>query len=225
MSRFPDSGPILRVKDFFTDHDTIFSPKTQSLDYQAAQLYCRNLRPTKRGVDLLTLESRIEESHLDTMLQFIKFGNVTSFIHKKLWLGLDSLGKHEDRKSWSSHAPIFYLNWAAGQPSNINGTERCTVMEDAAWYDTHCGDLNRFICEIDTTALSAMSGISSDYKPQGWCPEGTFHFRDDCYAVYADRERQLTFKEARDYCRTVDGRDLASFESIEALNYLLSNGS
>ena len=55
-------------------------------------------------MDLITLESRVEEEQLDTMLQFMNYGNVTTFIHKQLWLGLDSLGNHEDSKRWSSKA-------------------------------------------------------------------------------------------------------------------------
>ena len=97
------------------------------------------------------------------------------------------------------------------------------MMYESEWYDTHCGEKKRFICEIDTQALSSTT-VPDDYKPNGWCPVGTIHFRDDCYSIFTRKEHQLTFSEARDYCRTVSGRDLASFGSIESLNYLLSNG-
>ena len=40
---------------------------------------------------------------------------------------------------------------------------------------------------------------------------------------YENRKSKMTFAEARDFCRLEEDRDLASFDSADSLNYVLSN--
>ena len=125
----------------------IFSAADQKSSYQEAQKFCRGLG---EKTDLITLESTAEEEQLDVMLQFKSEVSYS----ETFWIGLDSLASHVGSYRWSSKSPIFYENWAYGEPSNKNYTEKCTVWHEGKWYDTHCSATKDWlICLINNQLI------------------------------------------------------------------------
>ena len=145
---------MLWSKDWYTygyqGRFMIFSAAEQKVSYQEAQNFCRGISDK---TDVITLESTAEEEQLDVMLQF---KNRVTYA-ESFWIGLDSLGSHEGSYRWSSKAPIFYLNWAYGEPSNKNLTERCTVWQQGKWYNTHCaGHQDRLTYFVNFSTLNVI---------------------------------------------------------------------
>ena len=101
---------------------------------QSLGLQLANIDADKRAVDL--------HGQLKTL-----FPSIGSY-----WLGASDAASEGnwtwlDKRTWSTS----YLNWATGEPSNINGTEDCLVVRAVgssnAWYAKDCNSTAVFVCE------------------------------------------------------------------------------
>lgn len=70
--------------------------------------------------------------------------------NSNFWIAGNDLAT-QGRFHWFTSGEIFrYTNWAAGEPSNYNGSEHCVELHDVKqqkWNDRICTYLNYYICE------------------------------------------------------------------------------
>ncbi|XP_054911280.1 CD209 antigen-like protein E [Poeciliopsis prolifica] len=104
------------------------------------------------GSDLVKIDSREEQMFLEIRLRDIIENNET------FWIGLSD-SKTEGSWLWPDGSPLntSLSFWAPGQPGALGGAEMDCVMmmktgnpDKVRWYDRHCDDHQRCICEKDS---------------------------------------------------------------------------
>lgn len=129
-------------------------PSTGRENYNDAQEVCRKFGP----FDLVTISSSAETTFLG------------SFITENAWIGINDIA-NEGVFVWISGAPVFYTNWASGEPNN-DGNQDCGLFYPIqfTWDDLGCFNQLSFVCELespDNTAgpLAEEPTEGSDEQP------------------------------------------------------------
>uniref|UniRef100_A0A6P7FD54 Macrophage mannose receptor 1-like n=1 Tax=Diabrotica virgifera virgifera TaxID=50390 RepID=A0A6P7FD54_DIAVI len=98
----------------------------------------------KRGMSLVSIQSKEKSNSLNTVLQASSYGRNT------FWTS----GNKEDNKwTWLKGEPLEFTNWNAGEPNNGRGNEDCltvTVFKSdnhSLWNDEPCGWGYTPVCE------------------------------------------------------------------------------
>ncbi|XP_048051410.1 C-type lectin domain family 6 member A-like [Megalobrama amblycephala] len=96
--------------------------------------YCRD-----RGADLVIIDTEEKQRH------------ITSFIHEKMWIGLNDI-ENKGIMKWVDNSPLKQGFWFKNQPDNRYGEEDCIAVfptEDTLnnWHDYLCSDKKKCICE------------------------------------------------------------------------------
>ena len=87
------------------------------------------------------------------------------------WIGLNQLeqGKYE----WADGVPFFFTHWAANEPNDGYGAERCVNMisKDGTWRDDFCTDEKHYICKKLNDTTVPKIPVPTPVIP-GYCPQG-----------------------------------------------------
>ncbi|MFK8185231.1 MAG: lectin-like protein [Phormidesmis sp.] len=117
----------------------------ESLTWEAAQAQAQQL-----GGNLVTINNAEEE-------QWLK----ETFGDEKLWIGISDKDQ-EGVFTWASGEAVDYLNWAAGEPNDWQGTQDFGLMNfggDRQWDDEH------FYTELKGIVEIKLNGEGSDENP------------------------------------------------------------
>ncbi|XP_059360595.1 C-type lectin domain family 4 member M-like [Carassius carassius] len=106
-----------------------FSSETKN--WTDSRRYC-----TEREADLIIINNREEQD-------FVK--NITGS-SDHFWIGLTDI-EEEDRWKWVDGSTLTSGSWASGEPNNYQGTEDCANTLSSEWFDTHCNNSVKWICE------------------------------------------------------------------------------
>uniref|UniRef100_A0A3B3XKR2 C-type lectin domain-containing protein n=1 Tax=Poecilia mexicana TaxID=48701 RepID=A0A3B3XKR2_9TELE len=107
---------------------------------------------TDLGSDLVKIDSREEQMFLEIRVREIIKNNET------FWIGLTD-SKTEGSWLWTDGSPLnqSLSFWALGQPDSLGGAEldcvgmmKTEIPDEVRWYDRHCNDNLRSICEKDS---------------------------------------------------------------------------
>ncbi|XP_014901861.1 CD209 antigen-like protein E isoform X5 [Poecilia latipinna] len=107
---------------------------------------------TDLGSDLVKIDSREEQMFLEIRVREIIKNNET------FWIGLTD-SKTEGSWLWTDGSPLnqSLSFWAPGQPDSLSGAEldcvgmmKTEIPDEVRWYDRHCNDNLRSICEKDS---------------------------------------------------------------------------
>ena len=86
------------------------------------------------------------------------------------WIGLITSPSY----TWVDNTGLTYVNWAEGEPNNINAGEACGQMyKTGAWNDENCDYQNPYICqkiaryENCEFAKSSTGGFPEQVGPVG----------------------------------------------------------
>lgn len=77
-----------------------------------------------------------------------------------IWIGLNRLGRKDEKYFWDSGHPVRFTNWDKGQPNRRDPwgkgiEEACTIMwSTGKWHDYNCNVVAHFICESPINTLS-----------------------------------------------------------------------
>ncbi|MBE6908984.1 MAG: hypothetical protein E7474_05205 [Ruminococcaceae bacterium] len=179
------------------------------LTWTEARDYCIGL-----GGHLVTVTSAEEENFLKNQYLKVSGGDAGP------WLGAYSDGAFGGNRydwRWVTDEEWSYENWDAGEPSNSHGTEwYAHFWKEMLWNDVAEDDPKNsqygFICEFDELSDALVNdGYASDLD--------LLYFNGHTYE-YIDLD--LSWIEARDYCRARDGH-LVTITSPEEQNFLEDN--
>ncbi|KAJ8303421.1 hypothetical protein KUTeg_019817 [Tegillarca granosa] len=169
----------------------------------------------RHGGDLLSVTSIQEQYYIG--------GRIRNMISDAVWIGANT---RADDKGWiwSDGSPFPYLNFAPGEPDNVDEIEECVNMDvrTTKWGDKPCNNVYGYICK----KIGIVNATVSPYKPPPEIPEGKRYgcpanwtdYHSQCFKIVREKK---TWLEARSYCRKIGG-DLASIVDENEQNFILS---
>ncbi|XP_014087409.2 C-type lectin 37Db [Bactrocera oleae] len=116
-----------------TEYDSAFSRdgivfSVGKMNWFAAYGFC-----TQLGMELLTLESSVDNREFQKMAQHYKLQN------KNYWLAANRLEDNTTFRWGLRGRPLSFENWQLGQPDNKGGNQRCSrLYVDHQWDDVDC---------------------------------------------------------------------------------------
>ncbi|KAF3698791.1 Macrophage mannose receptor 1 [Channa argus] len=157
-----------------------------------AQQACR-----KDGGDLVSIRNVEDQSFVISQLGYDS--------SDELWIGLNDK-KTERLFDWSDQSTVTFTSWELGKPTHLDDKQDCVLMmgDKGNWADRVCDEKHGFICM--KRSASEPTGDEVDQNI-------------GCKTTFTERER--TWYEARDYCKTIGG-DLLSLHSHADLPGLTS---
>ncbi|XP_059361636.1 CD209 antigen-like protein A [Carassius carassius] len=100
-------------------------------NWDESRRYCR-----EREADLIIINNREEQD-------FVK--NISGG-SELFWIGLTDI-EVEDRWKWVDGSTLTSGFWVSGEPNNYQGKEDCANIHSSGWFDTHCNNSVKWICE------------------------------------------------------------------------------
>ncbi|XP_066304553.1 uncharacterized protein [Branchiostoma lanceolatum] len=170
------------------------------LSWQESRAYCRST-----GGDLASINDMQESRFL--------IGQTYGSLSSHLWIGLREYGV-DGVYTWSDGSAYSYLNWVANEPNNAGGAEQCAEFypNNGRWNDANCGTSNGFICE---RPLNPLQPPQPTQPLPGNCPAGWKTYRNKCYRFYLSDDTEKTWRDARDFCRSLGSNDNYNLVAIE----------
>ena len=115
-----------------------------------------------------------QEEQTDVENAFLKMGVLLPSYHRNYWMGLNTtmwpLFYWVDPLVPQTDSPKAYVNWALGEPNNMNAPEFCgsgdltrTRMGAAGWADMNCQNGLVYICKIPLLDLASLVAAAPTY--------------------------------------------------------------
>ncbi|KAL3836968.1 hypothetical protein ACJMK2_022370, partial [Sinanodonta woodiana] len=149
--------------------------------------------------------------------------HLTGFKSPGLWIGANSLNVRSGFQ-WIDGNGFAFLNWAPGEPNNVNNNEHCGEMitggpQRSKWNDINCETQRGYICE--KTWGTTTTTVTHAQPPSGQvygCPNDQMAYGDSCYLF---KQVVGTWNDALSYCRQ-NGLELASIHDENEQNFVYS---
>lgn len=187
------------------------------MNWTEAQRYCR-----EEFDDLATIDNDYNNQRLLTLARESD---------DDIWIGL-----YNDINiwKWSGEGKNFYfvagakfLTWMKNQPNNKFGNQHCVAYYDSREInDLYCGERHPFICNdgMEKWFLVVIPTFLKEFWPifihVFWLSPLSLTFKDNSTTNHVLINQQLTWPEARMYCRE-HHRDLVSIRNQEENNNIL----
>lgn len=168
--------------------------------FEEAKAACRS-----SGSDLVDISHGIDNVFLVSMVGMRS--------EKHFWIGLSN-AKNSEYFEWTNKKFVTYSHWNAKMPGREKGCVAITTGIHAGLWDVlSCTNKEKYICkhlaEGVTTTVAPTTPVPSKCA-EDWNPVGQRHM---CFKFFTGpRSGELTWFEARDYCRTI-GAELLSLHS------------
>ncbi|KAK3582968.1 hypothetical protein CHS0354_027084 [Potamilus streckersoni] len=168
-----------------------------------------------RGGQLACIDSLEEQTFITNHL--------TGFKSPGLWIGATNLNVRSGFQ-WIDGNGFAFINWAPGEPNNVNNNEHCGEMITGGplrskWNDINCENQRGYICE-KTWGTTTMT-VTHAQPPPGQvygCPNDQMAYGDSCYLF---KQMVSTWNDALSYCRQ-NGLELASIRDENEQNFVYS---
>ncbi|XP_041804377.1 macrophage mannose receptor 1-like [Chelmon rostratus] len=138
---------------------------------------------------------------------------------KHFWLGLSNQ-KNIDDFVWTNRDSVRFTHWNAGMPGHQQGCVGMTTGIFAGLWDVlPCTNKEKYICKhlAEGAGLTpAPPTLTPTNCAIGWTRMVS---RNYCYQLFSESSKQMTWFEARDYCKAIGG-DLLSIHSAAELEVL-----
>jgi hypothetical protein len=129
-----DEGNVCRCAMGTGGNGVDYAICLEQVDWHTADAACDAL-----GMDLITLESRLEDRSMQRRLGRI-------WPYRGWWMGLNDEAS-EGTHVWESGVPFSYSNWAVGEPGGAGEDCAGFYPYTGTWYDGDCGRQLGFVCE------------------------------------------------------------------------------
>ncbi|XP_064597162.1 LOW QUALITY PROTEIN: macrophage mannose receptor 1-like [Liolophura sinensis] len=137
---------------------------------------------------------------------------LTQDINQPVWIGMHDAevsGTYE----WIDNWPIFYTNWAQGEPSKDIGEGCVSLLPNGKWNDTICGQQFLPVCKL---SADKPPPVTSPYP--GHCADKSWNkWGDMCY--YVQMSPRSSWPEAKFTCER-KGMQLVSIHSRTEADYV-----
>ncbi|XP_066921242.1 lymphocyte antigen 75-like isoform X2 [Clytia hemisphaerica] len=187
------------------------SPSNAQKDYYAALRDCQ----TRNG----SLASVLSQSENDFIKKEIR--RKQGYYTPPNFIGLSQLSGN-DGWTWSDDSIVNFLNFAPGQPNNLNSLESCVTMYSTGqWHDSPCNLKGLYICKTNDD-MKKVKPTEVVPRDKGYCERGWELYGNSCYKFELEQGHEKNFKDALAYCKSLKG-DLASVHSSYENAWILSH--
>ncbi|XP_077993136.1 lymphocyte antigen 75-like [Glandiceps talaboti] len=169
-------------------HESCYKVSSTYQTHSIAEAQCK-----ADGAILANIMNVYEQAYLD-LLMYEE--------NTPLWIGL-AYNQEKGEYKWLNGAPVWYTNWAVGEPSG-SPNDGCVKATMDGWDDTDCNAFVRYVCKIPLVPPPT----TPDYV-KGTCPtQDWYEYGPDCY-LFGGKYASVDVLTAQFECRK-RGSDLVS---------------
>ena len=168
---------------------------TEKLSFHSALEKCRSAD----NFDLVSIHSSSKNNEIYGAIRGVE-SSISRFL-----VGLKEVSSSDGGYKWTDSTPLDFTSWAAGQPNDQNGGQKCVLIDklrNGQWEDVNCGLSEGYIC--GPAKSTPQPPAENLFCEPGWIRNG-----DACFQL---GEGKHNWTSAEKSCKQL-GANLASVHS------------